>query len=126
MSKILVVDDEINMQVVLRAMLKKEGYEVLTVANGQEALISIAASAPDLLLTDINMPRMNGFELVKEVRVSLGLTGLPIIILTTETSDKSQELAFNLGADDYIKKPFNSYILLARVKAALRRIGKLK
>jgi two-component system phosphate regulon response regulator PhoB len=71
------------------------------------------------------MPKMNGFELVKGLRESLGLTELPIIMLTTESSDKSQELAFKLGADDYIIKPFKAPLVIARIKAALKRSGRI-
>jgi DNA-binding response OmpR family regulator len=72
------------------------------------------------------MPKLDGFGLVKGVREALGLTDLPVVVLTTETSDKSQELAFQLGADDYVIKPFRGNIVMARIKAALRRSGKLK
>jgi two-component system phosphate regulon response regulator PhoB len=79
-----------------------------------------------MLLSDINMPKMDGLVLVKGVRETLGLSDLPIIMLTTESSDKSQELAFKLGADDYIIKPFKAPLVIARINAALRRAGKLK
>ena len=79
-----------------------------------------------MLVTDIHMPKMNGYDLIKGVRKTLGILDMPVIILTTESSDKSQEIAFQLGADDYIRKPFKAPLFMARVSAALRRSGKLK
>jgi len=95
--------------------------------DGEAALTTIASGKhPDLLVSDINMPRMNGYDLVKGVRETLAIPDMPIIMLTTETTDKSQELSFKLGADDYVVKPFSAPLVIARIKAALRRAGKLK
>jgi len=114
------------MRMLLKKFIEGAGYAVAEAADGEAALTAIAEGAPDLLVTDINMPRMNGLELVKGVRETLGLSDLPIIMLTTESSDKSQELAFKLGADDYIIKPFKANLVMARISAALRRAGKIK
>ena len=123
----MIAEDDDVMRILLRKFIGDAGYEVIEAVDGEAALTEIAAGEPpDLLVSDINMPRMNGLDLVKGVRESLGLTGLPIIMLTTESSDKSQELAFSLGADDYIIKPFKGPLVMARISAALRRSGRIK
>ncbi|MDO8804154.1 MAG: type II/IV secretion system protein [Elusimicrobiota bacterium] len=124
---VMIVDDDPIMRMLLKKFIEAAGYQVREAADGEEALTAIASGAqPDLLVTDINMPRLNGLDLVKGVRETLGLLDLPIIMLTTESSDKSQELAFKLGADDYIIKPFKGPLVIARITAALRRAGKVK
>jgi len=123
---VLVADDDAMMRDILRRALDELGCRVLEAADGEEALTRIAEGpAPDLLISDINMPRLNGFDLVKGLRGTLGLLDLPVIMLTTEGSDKSQELAFQLGADDYVIKPFKGPLVMARVTAALRRAGRI-
>jgi type IV pilus assembly protein PilB len=125
--RIMVAEDDAIMRMLLKKFLENAGFEPLEAADGEAALTAIASGPPpDLLVSDINMPRMNGYDLVKGVRETLGLTDMPIIMLTTETSDKSQELAFKLGADDYVIKPFKGPLVIARITAALRRAGKLK
>lgn len=124
---IMIVDDDPIMLMLLKKFVGDAGYEVREAADGEDALTAIASgAAPDLLLTDVNMPRLNGMDLVKGVRETLGLLDLPIIMLTTENSDKSQEMAFKLGADDYIIKPFKGQLVMARINAALRRAGKVR
>jgi len=124
---VMVADDDPIMRMLLKKFIESAGYDVREAVDGEEALTAIASgTAPDLLITDINMPRLNGLDLVKGVRESLGMLDLPIIMLTTENSDKSQELAFKMGADDYIIKPFKGTIVIARITAALRRKGKVK
>ncbi len=124
-QRVMIVEDDPIMRLLLRKFIEGAGFEVLEAVDGAEALDAIAHEVPDLLLSDINMPRMNGLDLVKGVRQTLGLSDLPIIMLTTETSDKSQEMAFELGADDYIIKPFKGNLVVARINAALRRAGKI-
>jgi len=124
--RVMIAEDDAVMRMLLKKFIEGAGYAVAEAADGEAALTAIAEGAPDLLVTDINMPRMNGLELVKGVRETLGLSDLPIIMLTTESSDKSQELAFKLGADDYIIKPFKANLVMARISAALRRAGKIK
>jgi CheY-like chemotaxis protein len=124
--RVMVADDDPIMRMLLRKFIEGAGYEAVEAADGEEALTKIAEGpAPDLLISDINMPKLNGYDLVKGVRESLGLVDLPVIMLTTEGSDKSQELAFTLGADDYVIKPFKGPLVMARVTAALRRAGRL-
>ncbi|MHB0994768.1 MAG: ATPase, T2SS/T4P/T4SS family [Elusimicrobiales bacterium] len=124
--RVMVADDDQIMRMLLKKFIENAGYEALEAVDGEDALAKIAAGpAPDLLVSDINMPRLNGFDLVKGVRETLGLLDLPVIMLTTEGSDKSQELAFTLGADDYVTKPFKGQLVMARITAALRRTGRL-
>ena len=125
--RVLIADDDAIMRVVLKKFIEGAGYEVIETVDGEEALTTIASGAPpDLLVSDIHMPKMTGYDLVKGVRETLGILDMPVIVLTTESSDKSQELAFKLGADDYIIKPFRAALVIARINAALRRAGKLK
>ncbi len=125
--RVMVVDDEPVIRLLLRKFIERAGYQVIEAVDGEEALTAIAAGEPpDLLVTDIHMPRMNGLKLVHALRQTLGLCDLPIIMLTTESSDKSQEMAFKLGADDYIIKPFKAPLVIARITAALRRAGRGK
>ena len=122
----MIAEDDPVMRLLLKKFITDAGCEVLEAVDGEAALTAIAAGEPpDLLVSDINMPKMNGFELVKGLRQNLGLADLPIIMLTTESSDKSQELAFKLGADDYIIKPFKAPLVIARINAALRRAGRI-
>jgi len=125
--RVMIAEDDPVMRMLLRKFLEGAGLEVTEAVDGEEALTAIASgNLTDLLLTDINMPKLSGYDLVKGVRESLGILDLPVIMLTTESSDKSQELAFKLGADDYIMKPFKAPLVVARINAALRRAGKLK
>lgn len=124
---VMIAEDDPIMRMLLKKFIEGAGYQVTEAVDGEEALTAIAAGVPpDLLVSDINMPRLNGLDLVKGIRETLGLLELPIIMLTTENSDRSQELAFKLGADDYIIKPFKGPLVIARITAALRRAGKVK
>lgn len=124
--RVMVVDDDPVMRMLLKKFIENSGYEPMEAADGEDALTKIALGpAPDLLISDINMPKMNGLDLLKGVRGALGLLDLPVIMLTTESSDKSQELAFQAGADDYVIKPFKGPLVMARVTAALRRAGRV-
>jgi type IV pilus assembly protein PilB len=124
---VMVAEDDPMLRMLLKKFIQEAGFAFIGTADGEEALASIASGKPpDLLLSDINMPKLTGYDLVKGVRETLGLTDLPIIMLTTESSDKSQELAFKLGADDYIIKPFKAPLVMARITAALRRAGRIK
>ncbi|RZU42313.1 response regulator transcription factor [Edaphobacter modestus] len=117
-STILVVDDDPQITRMLRTSLQASGYRVRTSHDGVAALEQIQAEMPDLVITDISMPRMNGIELTKEVRrTSL----VPIIVLSVRDTDDSKVSALDEGADDYITKPFRTPELLARVRAHLRR-----
>jgi len=116
--RILVVDDERQITRVLRTSLQSHGYEVFIAQDGIEALDLFQQSAPDLVITDLSMPNMDGVELTKAIR-RLGDT--PIIVLSVREQDAAKVMALDSGADDYVTKPFSTPELLARVRAQLRR-----
>lgn len=119
MNRILVVDDEPQIRRMLRTSLQSSGYEVVLAADGSEALKMLEQQHPDLIITDLAMPAMNGLELTQAVR-RLGAT--PIIVLSVRDTDAMKVSALDEGADDYLTKPFSMPELLARVRAQLRRI----
>ncbi len=118
MAKILVVDDEANIVELARLYLERAGYTVVAARSAQEALTSFAAARPDLVVLDIMLPDMDGFEVCKRLRA---LSNTPILILSARREDVDRIVGLELGADDYLTKPFNPHELTARVKAILRR-----
>jgi DNA-binding response OmpR family regulator len=118
---ILVVDDEKRLCDLVRAYLAQEGFRVVTASNGQEALFVARHEKPDLILLDLMMPEMGGIEFI---RVFSKEGDAPIIILTAKLEENDKVLGLELGADDYITKPFSMRELTARVRAVLRRAGK--
>lgn len=117
-KKILVVDDEKPIADILQFNLKKEGYEVHCAYDGNEALEKVEQVKPDLILLDIMLPQRDGMEVCREVRKKYEM---PIIMLTAKDSEIDKVLGLELGADDYVTKPFSTRELIARVKANLRR-----
>lgn len=117
-NKILVVDDEAQITRVLRTSLRAHRYEIRTAADGVSALDTFHDWKPDLIITDLQMPEMNGIELCREIRK---LSNVPIIVLSVKGEEKTKVEALDAGADDYITKPFGIEELLARVRATLRR-----
>ncbi len=117
-EKILVVDDEPRFLRLVEANLTAEGFEVLTCANGQEAVQTVVEVKPDLVLLDVMMPVMDGFSALDRIRE---FSMLPIIMLTAKGEEADRVEGLNRGADDYIVKPFSAQELLARVRAVLRR-----
>ncbi|MDR2899118.1 MAG: response regulator YycF [Clostridiales bacterium] len=116
--KVLVVDDEKNIVDIVSFNLKKEGYEVLTGSDGEEGLKKALEEDPDLILLDIMMPKLDGFEVCKKIREK---KDTPIIMLTARAEEVDKVLGLELGADDYVTKPFGVRELMARVKANIRR-----
>jgi two-component system KDP operon response regulator KdpE len=116
--KILVVDDEAQITRVLRTTLPTHGYEVQVANDGEAALAVLNAWRPDLVITDLVMPNMNGIELCENIR---DRSQVPIIVLSVRGEEKSKVEALDKGADDYVTKPFNTNELLARIRANLRR-----
>jgi two-component system KDP operon response regulator KdpE len=116
---ILVVDDEVRILNFLKSKLKAAGYEVLTASNGREALEQFQVWEPDLIVLDVLMPAMGGFEMLKELRT---FSRVPVIILSAKGADTDKIKGLSLGADDYLPKPFNPDELVARIKAVRRRL----
>ncbi|WP_374718729.1 response regulator YycF [Parageobacillus toebii] len=117
-KRILVVDDEKPIADILQFNLQKEGYEVICAYDGEEALQKVEEIMPDLILLDIMLPQKDGMEVCREVRKKYDM---PIIMLTAKDSEIDKVLGLELGADDYVTKPFSTRELLARVRANLRR-----
>ena len=122
MSKILLVDDEFEVVRLLRAYLEKAGFKVLTASNGQATLQVLRAEHPDLLVLDLGLPDVDGRELTQLVRNDPSLSSLPIIMLTARVEDSDKITGLELGADDYITKPFNPNEVVSRVRSQLRRV----
>ncbi|ALG26120.1 PhoP family transcriptional regulator [Lactiplantibacillus plantarum] len=120
MKKILVVDDEKPISDIMKFNLTKEGYEVHAAADGEEALQKVDEVHPDLILLDLMLPKMDGLEVARQVRKNYDM---PIIMVTAKDSELDKVLGLELGADDYVTKPFSNRELVARVKANLRRQG---
>ena len=119
MTRILVIEDEPQMLLGLRDNLELEGYEVQTAADGDEGLARAASFGPDLVILDVMLPRKNGFDVCRELRARSNAT--PIVMLTARSAETDKVLGLELGADDYVTKPFSITELLARVRAVLRR-----
>lgn len=117
-KKILIVDDEKNIVDIIAFNLKKEGYRVVTAADGEEGVKKAFEEKPDLILLDIMMPKLDGYEVCKKIREK---KNTPIIMLTARAEELDKVLGLELGADDYVTKPFGVRELMARVKANLRK-----
>lgn len=120
-SRILVVDDEPQIQRFLKPSLSAAGYEVVEAATGAEALKAVATQAPDLVILDLGLPDMDGKEVIASLR---GWSDIPIVILSARDRESEKIAALDLGADDYIEKPFGVGELTARIRTALRHRGR--
>ncbi|MEW5869342.1 MAG: response regulator transcription factor [Chloroflexota bacterium] len=119
--KILIVDDNQQMRTMLKAYLVQEGFEIVGAANGREALFTARYERPDLVILDLMMPEMDGYEFMRAFSRE---ADTPVIILTAKLEENDKVLGLELGADDYITKPFSMRELTARVRAVLRRMAK--
>lgn len=119
-SKILVIDDEKAIADIIKFNLEKEGYKVSTAYDGEEGVQAVEDVLPDLVILDIMMPKKDGFQVLKEIRMK---HNFPVIMLTAKEEEVDKVLGLELGADDYITKPFSMRELTARVKANLRRVN---
>ena len=117
-TKIMVVDDDPNIRELVRLYLEKEGFEVTCAERGDEAVKMFRASPPNLMLLDVMLPGMDGWQVCREVRK---ISNIPIIMLTAKDETFDKVLGLELGADDYIVKPFDMKELVARIKAVIRR-----
>jgi len=118
-KKIILAEDEPQIARLIEFKLKKEGYEVVWKENGEEALAAIKTEKPDLILLDVMMPVMNGYEVLRRVKEDENLKNIPVVMLTARAQEKDVVKGIDLGADDYIIKPFHPAELLARVKRIL-------
>lgn len=121
MSRILVVDDDFEIVRLVKAYLEKAGHLVLTAFNGETALHTLRRESPDLMILDLMLPDRDGWDLTRLIRSDPTLADLPIIMLTARIEDSDKIIGLEIGADDYIPKPFNPREVVARVKALLRR-----
>jgi len=119
--KILAVDDEEHIQELIKFNLENNGYKVITCGDGTQALKFAKLEKPDLILLDVMLPGIDGYDVCKEIRKDNSISSLPIIMITAKSEELDKILGLELGADDYITKPFSIRELLARVKAVLRR-----
>ena len=119
---ILVVDDQANVRKLVREYLSEQGFQVVAAENGQNALYAARQEKPDLILLDIMMPEMNGYDFMRTYRKE---SDTPIILLTAKLEESDKVIGLELGADDYLTKPFGMRELVARINTVLRRIGKI-
>ncbi len=121
MPRILVVDDEKNILELVRFNLEREGYEVLTATDGAEGLDLARRESPDLIVLDVMLPGMNGLEVCRELHLDPATGNIPIIMLSARAEETDRVLGLEMGADDYIVKPFSPRELIARIKVRFRR-----
>ncbi len=119
MATILLIDDDVSLLDVLSMAFEDAGHQVTTAPDGEAGLAAIASGSPDAVISDVNMPRIDGFTLCRRLREAG--SAVPIILLTSRDSEIDEALGLELGADDYVAKPFSTRVLLARVSALLRR-----
>ena len=117
-EKIILVDDDSNILASVSLALRAEGWEVETYPDGEKGLIALQRNAPDIAVLDIKMPRLDGMELLKKLRVS---SDVPVIFLTSKDDEVDEAIGLRMGADDYITKPFSQKLLIERIRAVLRR-----
>jgi len=121
-KKVLLIEDDRDIVELVRYNLEKEGFQLTAIGDGASGLAQIHKSPPDLLLLDLMLPKLSGLEICKEVRRDETLNRLPIVMLTARGEEADRVVGLELGADDYVTKPFSPRELIARVKALLRRV----
>lgn len=119
--KVLIVDDNKNINDVLIKYCKRDGYETISAYDGEEAIIIYENERPDLILLDVMLPKIDGFEVCKKIREK---SNVPIIMVTAKSEDMDRIMGLDIGADDYIIKPFSPAEVMARIRAIMRRIGR--
>src|SRR6266511_109332 len=120
-SRVLIVEDEPDIRGLLAFHLEREGYQVVKSANGADALRQVRARPPDLVLLDLMLPEMDGLEVCRRLRQDPATAPLPIVMLTAKGEEVDRVLGLELGADDYLVKPFSPKEVVARIRAVLRR-----
>lgn len=123
MAKVLVVDDEANIVLSLEFLMQQAGFQVDTAEDGESALARIAESPPDLVLLDISLPGISGFDVLERLRGDPAHARLPIIMLTAHGREVEREKGLALGADDYVTKPFSTQTLVEKVKTLLAEVS---
>lgn len=123
-KKILIVEDEKDILHLVKLYLEKEGFRTVTAATGTEALAQVKAERPDLVVLDLMLPEVDGLEVCKRIRSAPETAMLPIIMLTAKAEESDTVIGLELGADDYVTKPFSPKALVARVKALFRRLDR--
>ncbi len=121
MTRVLLIDDEANLRHTLSYALRQEGYEVLTAQDGEEGLEIFRNAAPDLVILDVMLPRQDGFDVCRRLRKE---SDVPVVMLTARDTELDKIVGLEIGADDYLAKPFSVRELIARVRALLRRSGR--
>ena len=122
LEKVMIVDDDKNICDLLRLYLEKDGYNIILSHDGEEALVKFNALKPDIVLLDVMLPGIDGWQICREIRKK---SNVPIIMITAKSETFDKVLGLELGADDYIVKPFDTKEVIARIKAVARRTGKL-
>ena len=117
-EKIILVDDDSNILASVSVALRAEGWDVETYPDGEKGLIALQRNSPDIAVLDIKMPRLDGMELLKKLRIS---SNVPVIFLTSKDDELDEAIGLRMGADDYITKPFSQKLLIERIRAVLRR-----
>jgi two-component system, OmpR family, alkaline phosphatase synthesis response regulator PhoP len=120
-ATILIVDDEADIRELVRYNLQKEGYGVTAVENGEQALTEVRAQAPDVVVLDLMLPDLDGLEVCRIMKADPALSAIPILMLTAKGEESDVIVGLEMGADDYVIKPFSPRVLAARIKAVLRR-----
>jgi len=121
MSKILAIDDDYVVLELLKETLMLEGYDVICVSSGLDGLEQLIKEKPDLVLLDVMMPQFDGYEICKKIKECKSTADIPIIFVSAKAQPEDLEIAFSLGADDYVIKPFDMKDLTDRVKAAIKK-----
>ena len=121
MSRILVIDDDATLRGLIVKVLQRAAFEVLAASSGEAALQLIGSSSTNLVLCDVNMPGMNGYEVLERVRTLAATSAVPVILMTGDSGDNDVQHGMERGADDYLPKPFDMGVLLAAVGAVLER-----
>ncbi|MCY7347649.1 MAG: response regulator transcription factor [Pyrinomonadaceae bacterium] len=126
LKRLLVVDDEPNLLRAVEAVLRDEGFEITTARSGREALVAVAGSLPDLIVSDVRMPGMSGFELARKLRASTHSALVPIVFLTAKDETEDRIEGFESGVDVYLTKPFEPDELVAVIKSVLQRVERTR
>jgi len=121
--RILIVDDEPNIVISLEFLMKREGFETIVAGDGEMALAAVAEKAPDLVLLDVMLPKMNGFEVCRRIRAEPRWRGIKVLILTAKGRDTEVAKGLGLGADAYVTKPFSTKDLVTQIKQMLGATG---